>query len=150
MSNRLGPNQNFNGNRIQGVGTPINPGDGVPKSFIRYDWPTGCVGMPLAAEIFSYLVVPVVFTLPINLVGSLGRAITAPAASAVWTLYRIPNGSTTTGSIATMTFATGSITASFNMSSALTLAINDMLYWVAPSTQDTALSDVGILVAGGR
>jgi hypothetical protein len=150
MSNRPGLFQAFGGARLRSVGLPVDLDDAVTKRFIRYDWPTGCVGKPAAGEFFPYLVVPTNFTLLSGLPGSQARALTGPAANAVWTLNRIPVGSTTVSQIATLTFVASSKIGSFSMASDLNLTVGDFLYWTAPSTQDSSLSDVGILVAGVR
>lgn len=151
MSNRLGLLQFFGGARLRGVGDPSAIDDAVNKRFIRYDWPTGCVGKPLAGEIFPYFVAPVSFTLPANLVGSRARIIgTAAAADATFTLNRIPAGSSTVSAIATLKFAANALLGTFTMASDLLINDTDVLYWVAPATQDSTLSDFSILVAGVR
>lgn len=149
MSNRLGAVQNFGGARLQNVGTPANPGDGVPRSFIRYDFAIGCVGKPNAGEIFPYFLVPVAFTIPASMTTSRSRCLTPPASSATWTLNRV-NSAGTVSQIATLVIAAGASSGTFNMSSATNIVDGDILYWVAPSTQDANMSDISITVAGTR
>jgi hypothetical protein len=149
MSNRPGSTQNFFGARLQQVGTPQAPGDGVPRSFIRYDWPIGCVGKPNPGEYFPYFVVPVAFIIPASFSGSTARCLTAPANSATWTLNRISASGSTT-QLGTLVFAAGAVTGTFNMSSQASIAVNDILYWAAPVTQDANMSDIAITVAGTR
>lgn len=150
MSVRSGATQDFSGGRLVNVGLPINPNDVVTKAFTRYDWPTSCVGQPGAGEIFPYFLVPVIFTLPVNLAGSRSRTITAASASATWTLYRLPVGSQSASAIATATFPANALSANFAMASAITFAVDDILYWQAPNTQDSTMSDVAFTLVGAR
>jgi hypothetical protein len=151
MSNRPGLFQAFGGARLRSVGLPVDLDDAVTKRFTRYDWPTGCVGKPLAGEVFPYFVAPISFTIPANLVGSRSRIIgTAAAADATLTLNRIPAASSTVSAIATLKFAAGALLGTFTMASDLVINDTDVLYWVGPATQDSALSDFSILVAGVR
>ncbi|MCJ2072414.1 hypothetical protein MKK75_27090 [Methylobacterium sp. J-030] len=101
-----------------------------------------CVGKPGAGEVIGFLVADVPFTLPANLAGSIARALTAAAASAAWTLTRIPAGSTTEATIATLTFAASGTLASFSTQAAISVGVGDILRLKAPATQDSALSDV--------
>lgn len=138
------------GQRLRGVGAPTATDDGVPRSFIRYDLSLACVGKPDAGEIIGSLVAPVAFTLPANLSGSIARALTAAAASAAWTLTRIPSGSTTEATIATLTFAASATVATFSTQAAVSIAAGDILRLKAPASQDSALSDVSFTFAGTR
>jgi hypothetical protein len=149
MSKRTGAVQDFSGARLTSVGTPTTPTDAVNRQFIRYDWPTGCVGKPNPGEIFPYFLVPVPFTIPATMTGSRSRCIVAPAASVTWTLNRINSAGSTT-QIATLNFAAGATSGTFTMSSATSIVDGDLLYWSAPSNQDANMSDISITVAGIR
>ena len=138
------------GNRLRGVGTPTAADDGVPRGFIRYDIGIPVIGKPLAGEVIGFYVAPVAFTLPANLAGSIARALTAAAASAAWTLTRIPAGSTAETTIATLTFAANGTLASFSTQVAVTVAVGDVLRLKAPATQDSALSDITFTIVGAR
>ncbi|MHB2205062.1 hypothetical protein [Methylobacterium sp. CM6257] len=150
MSRKIVGGIDNQGQRLRGVGTPTATDDGVPRSFIRYDLSLACVGKPDAAEIVGAFVAPVAFTLPANLAGSIARALTAAAASATWTLTRIPSGSSTETTIATLTFAAGATAATFSTQAAVSVAAGDILRLKAPATQDSALSDISFTLAGTR
>jgi hypothetical protein len=150
MSRRTLNGIDANNQRIVGVGDPSAPTDGVNKRFIRYDWPTGCVGKPAAGEVFPYFVAPLSFIIPASMLSSRARAITPATADATFTLNRVPVGSSTVSPIATLKFAAGSSLGVFTMATDTLIADSDFLYWIAPATQDNTLSDFSIVVAGVR
>lgn len=109
-----------------------------------------CVGKPSAGEVIGFLVADVAFTLPANLAGSIARALTAAAASVAWTLTRIPAGSSTETTIATLTFAANGTLASYSTQAAVAVAAGDILRLIAPASQDGALSDITFTFVGVR
>lgn len=109
-----------------------------------------CVGKPAAGEVIGFYVAEVAFTLPANLAGSIARALTAANASAAWTLTRIPGGSSTETTLATLTFAAGGTLASFSTQAAASIAAGDVLRLKAPASQDSALSDITFTIVGAR
>ena len=109
-----------------------------------------CVGKPAAGEVIGFYVAEVAFTLPANLAGSIGRALTAAAASAAWTLSQIPAGSATETTIATLTFAANGTVATFSTQAAVAVAGGDILRLKAPATADSTLSDVTFTIVGAR
>ncbi|WP_342106269.1 hypothetical protein [Methylobacterium sp. SI9] len=129
---------------------PSRAADAIPKSFIRYDIGLACVGKPAAGEVIGFFVAPVAFTLPANLAGSIARALTAANASAAWTLTRIPAGSATETTIATLTFAASGTLASFSTQAAVAIAVGDVLRLKAPANVDSALSDITFTIVGAR
>lgn len=138
------------GQRLRGVGAPTATDDGVPRSFIRYDIGLACVGKPAAGEVVGFFVAPAAFTLPANLAGSIARALTAAAASAVWTLTRIPAGSATETTIATLTFAANGMLATFSAQADISIAVGDFLRLKAPASQDSTLADISFTIVGVR
>ena len=76
------------------------------------------------------------FILPANLNGSIVKANTAASSTAVFLVQK--NAST----IATLTFAAGSATATFSNQSAVTFVIGDHFQIVAPVTPDATLADI--------
>ena len=141
---------NNGGQRLRGVGVPTATDDGVPRSFIRYDIGFACTGKPAAGEVIGVFLAPVAFTLPANLAGSIGRALTAAAASAAWTLSQIPAGSATKTTIATLTFAANGTVATFSTQAAVAVAVGDILRLKAPATADSTLSDITFTIVGAR
>lgn len=109
-----------------------------------------CYGKPAAGEPVGAYVADVAFTLPANLAGSLARALTAAAASSAWTLTRIPAGSASELTIATLTFAANGTLATFSAQALVNVGVGDVLRLVAPATADTALSDVTFTFVGYR
>ena len=97
---------------------------------------------PAAGALVFKLVVVRAFTLPAGLTGSRGHA--SVAATALADLDLRKNGS----SIGTASFAAGSTTASFTLTSATSLAEGDRLELIAPSPQDATLADLTILLKG--
>jgi hypothetical protein len=138
------------GQRLRGVATPTATDDGVPRSFIRYDIGFACTGKPAAGEVIGVFLAPVAFTLPVNLAGSIARALTAATASAVWTLTQIPAGSSAETSIATLTFAANGVLASFSTQAAVSVGAGDILRLKAPASQDGTLADITFTFVGVR
>ncbi|MGD9507720.1 MAG: hypothetical protein AB7I59_02240 [Geminicoccaceae bacterium] len=97
---------------------------------------------PTAGALVFKLVVVRAFTLPAGLTGSRGHASAAATAQADFDLRM--NGS----SIGSASFAAGSVTASFALASATSLAEGDRLELAAPSPQDATLADLTILLKG--
>lgn len=95
------------------------------------------------------LIVPVAFplTLAANLPGTQIDWNAAPAASVVFTVFK---GNTSAADVSLGTIgitAAGAITIS---TSAVSLNLTDSLVLVAPSTQDTALTDIGFAIPAKR
>jgi hypothetical protein len=102
-------------------------------------------GLPGAAEMVYQFVATRPLDFPSGLTDSQGYAATAPAdANKDFDVRK--NGT----SVGTVSFAQGSQTATFTAASAFSLAAGDRLSLVAPSTQDSALADVSITLAGTR
>ena len=150
MSKRALSGIDNGGARLKGVGMPTATDDGVPRAFIRYDLPFECGGKPAAGEVFGPFVSPAAFTVPAGLPGSVATSLVAAAASAVWTLSRIPAGSTTATPVGTVTFAAAARVGTFTAASAITVAVGDILTLTAPATQDATLADIGFTFAGTR
>ena len=115
-----------------------------------YGFAVPCNGKPAAGEVVGFFVADRAFTLPANLAGSIARALTAAAASAVWTLTRIPAGSSTETAIATLTFAANGTLATFSTQAAINVAAGDILRLKAPASQDGTLADITFTFVGAR
>lgn len=100
---------------------------------------------PAASATVLQFVAQKAFTLPSGLSGSQGFAGTAPS-DGDKTFDVQKNGSSVGG----VTFATGSQTASFSMSTSTSFATGDRLLVVAPGTQDSTLADVSISFQGTK
>jgi hypothetical protein len=110
-----------------------------------YEFKSFTQGLPGASELVYQEVIARPVTLPSGLTDSQGYAGTAPADGAKdFDVQK--NGS----SVGTVSFANGSNTATFTMASATQFAAGDRLALVAPGTQDSAMADVSITLAGTR
>jgi hypothetical protein len=87
-------------------------------------------------------------TIPGNLAGTQGFQQTLTTANAVFVLNKISGGTTT--QIGTITFTNTSRTLVTLTGNSTSMAIGDVLEMVAPATQDSTLSDVGITVLTSR
>jgi len=110
----------------------------VGSDLLGYDPPAGAI----AGGAVVLIVVVQNLILPANLSGSLGFALSAPTASAAFTLAYIRAGVTT--AIATLTFAAGSHVLTAPTSSALMLVPGDVLTLTAQATPNSTLATVGI------
>ena len=117
---------------VQGAGQP-------------YDLVCSLVGKPGAAAIVLILTAVRAVGLAANFSGSYGSVGTNPTATAT---YTIKNGSTTIGTVAIST--SGVFTFATTSGTSKSLAAGDRLTIVAPTSQDTTLSDVGFTIAGTR
>jgi hypothetical protein len=101
-------------------------------------------GKPAAA---AYIFIPTVMSIsiPAALAGSVGYVNTPPAASAVFSLATI-----VLGVIGTITVATSGVVTFTGAGAVGGINASDVLYMVAPTTQDTAMLDVGITILALR
>lgn len=101
-------------------------------------------GKPAAG---AYVVIPVTFamTIPNQYAGSQGKVLTNPAASAAFNVYL----NSTANNIGTATVSTSGAF-SFVGAGSGTMAAGNCIIVQAPTTQDTAMSDVGISFAATR
>lgn len=120
---------------------------GLPTELGNVPITLGFSGLPGAGQQF---VVPLTqaLTLPTNLAGTTGYALTGSTASAAFNLSYIRSGTTT--SIATLTFAIGAHTLSSITATALSLLATDVLLLTAPATQDATLATVSLSFLAGR
>lgn len=101
-------------------------------------------GVPSASAIVTRVPVARAVTFPSGLTGSIAKSRVAATAQKIFDVQK--NGV----SVGSITFAAGATTATFTVASAITLAAGDLLSIIAPSTADTTLADVGIVLAGTR
>lgn len=101
-------------------------------------------GVPPASALVTRVPVARAVTFPSGLTGSIGKASAAATAPTVFSVRK--NGA----SVGTITFAAGATSATFSAASAITLAVGDLVSIHAPSTADSTLADVGIVLAGTR
>lgn len=115
-------------------------GGGTP-----YDVGLYAAGQPGAGETLLRFILPRPITLPGGLPGSQGYVGTAPAdGAAVFSIKK--NGA----GVGTLEFASGATTATFTLSSDTSFAAGDRLEVSAPNTQDSALENLSITLAGTR
>lgn len=118
-------------------------------------WSNQGTVLPRISLVFSFsgkpgasatIVVPVSIglTLSANLPGSYADATVAAAASAAFTITKAGT------SIGSVTFAAGATTGTFSFASSVLCVPGDYLTIVAPSTQDSALANVGITLLASR
>lgn len=109
-----------------------------------FDVTTFYPGVPTASA--KLLCVPVAraVTFPSNFAGSYAKAGAAATASTAFDVQK--NGT----SVGTITFAAAASVGTFVTAAVVTLAAGDVLAIIAPSTADTSLADVGIVLAGTR
>jgi hypothetical protein len=149
MGQFLGALWDLVGARIINLGTPVNSQDGVPKSYLAYDIPFVCSGKPNAGETFGPLLVIRPGIIPANFAGSAVRCRANPAAQQTLFIKRTQAGGTSAASIGSVTINTdGSFV--FSTQAAITLNYMDFLDLSFPSTQDSAMSDIGLTIAMGR
>jgi hypothetical protein len=102
-------------------------------------------GLPGGLEMVYQFVATRPLDFPAGLTDSQGYAATAPAdATKEFDVQK--NGS----SVGTVSFAQSSQTATFTAASAFSLAAGDRLSIIAPASQDSALADISITLAGTR
>jgi hypothetical protein len=104
-------------------------------------------GKPIA-NIVTFVPVTTAMTIAANLAGSVGFANVAATAAAQFKLYRLRGGAST--QLGTITAPAGSQTGFTFAGAGGALAIGDILQFVAPSTQDTTMSDIGITIQATR
>jgi len=125
------------GTNLKAVTTPatvvVNP----------YDIGMFVAGKPLGSAIAAKFIATRAIVLPINLTGSEASAEAASTGNVSFTIY-VNNVSK--GSVNFNTSATGT----FTFSSAVTLAIGDVVKLTAPGTQDATLTDIAITLTGTR
>lgn len=113
-------------------------GAGLP-----YDVIVGFIASPTSNQVFSTIPVVTAFDLPANLVGSIGRVGTNPAASFVFTIRK--NGTT----VATVTVSTSGV---FTMTTVggfvQTFAVGDILTAQAPAGVDASISNLVFALKG--
>lgn len=116
--------------------------------FDRATRPTSAIaGKPGAGQLVLIYTAETLQTYPANFAGSVGSCRNAPAATATYSIYK---NNTLVGNVSIPAGAVGNFTFSTVGGTSLTLNVNDVLYMVAPATQDTTLSDVGITLVGTR
>lgn len=112
------------------------------KSSVAYDIAGQIFGKPAAGAVVMRFGAVRNYTLPAGLTGSIARVITAPAATATFSIQK--NGS----QIGTMSFAAAATSGTFSMAAAVSFVAGDVLSVVAPATQDTAFADSYFTLAG--
>lgn len=124
-----------------GTGISYSSTTGVVSSTV-YDLALSVQGKPSAGANVLNFVASRAFSLPSGLTGSHTRAGTTATASSVFTIKK--NGS----SIGTLTFPnTGANSATVSFASDVSFSIGDLLQITAPSSQDTTLADISIVLA---
>jgi hypothetical protein len=121
----------------------LAPGGGTGEG-LAYDVGLFCEGRPEAGETVLRFVVVRAFELAASLTGSRAHAEVATSAPVVFSVRK--NGV----QFGTVNFAGASQTATFTAAAPTALAVGDRLTVVAPFTQDPALADVSITLAGTR
>lgn len=107
-----------------------------------YDVVGGAIGPVIASQLMVQFVSGRTVTFPAGLTNSQGYALTAPTASATFTITA--NGT----AVGTMVFAAGSHTATFTASSSFGLTAGQILTITAPSSADTTMATVSFTLLG--
>lgn len=106
-----------------------------------YDISGGCVGKPANSAVILTFKAVRPFQLPSNIPGSTAAANTAATGTTVFILSKNGTG------FGTLTFSAAGTTGVFS-SSSVNFVAGDILLVTAPSTADTALADIGFVLAG--
>lgn len=127
-------------------GGTVTGGGGVPLSGANpYDVIFSFPGKPPTGTTYSIITFSRIVTFPGNFVGSVGKVLTNPAATATFTLLK--NG----GSVGTVVVATsGAFTFTSSGGSPVIFTPGDYLEITTPSPQDTTLSDFEVTLSGTR
>lgn len=84
------------------------------------------------------------FTLPTNLAGSIAIAASAATAASVWSIQRIPSGSTTAATFATLSWAAAGTIPTLATTSTPTFAAGDIIQILCAASADATLGNVAI------
>ena len=113
-------------------------------SFQPYDLSAMYPGAPPASALMLRIPLARAVLFPAGLAGSRGTATLTATATTAFDIQL--NGA----SVATMTFAAGTSTATFTAASTISAEAGDVLSVVAPATPDATLADVGFVLSGTR
>lgn len=132
------------------------PNDGrfyARKNYVWADISPMAIGFPFvgkpAASGMTIIPMAIPVTIAASLAGAMGYAMTAATASATFTLNKI-TAAGVSSAVGTIVTPAG-VKSGFTLSGAgASLVAGDVLQMIAPSTQDTTLSDVGITILATR
>ena len=139
----------FDGTEWQFIGA-----QSAASSFKPYHLVCGFPNTPAASVVVMWTCpgdLPAGVTFPGNFSNSSGRCLTLPTSSAVFTINKIPSGSTTPTAFGTVTISMlGVFTFATTGGSPESFAVGDSLTAVAPSSPDATLANVEFTLAGAR
>ncbi|MCK5307039.1 MAG: hypothetical protein KAJ73_00370 [Zetaproteobacteria bacterium] len=116
----------------------------LDTSTVPHDLATTVFGVLANSEIVMFYAPSRGFVLPANFVNSRAISLEPATAEAVFSVYKVANGTWVETLIGTFTFAAASQEAVFNTSAQTTIAAGDAIKIVGPATFDVTLADMGI------
>jgi len=89
-------------------------------------------------------------TIPANMVGSVGSAVSPSASGTTFTVYKMSANSSTQTNVGSINFAKGAFTSTFSTVSTEGFVINagDTLQVIAPPVEDSSLSNISLTILG--